>query len=421
MKVKNWRPPKLRARNNNVKNAGMAKKKLREDKIKKSLRATSVELQSRDISVETDNKIYSRDFDNNYPERIERVIANSPTGRRCANLMAKYIAGEGVEDTVIVNRKGETLNDIIDASSNDIAYQYGVYFHTTWKLNENGSGFDPGSLRVLDYVSMAKSQEDGNDYPGKFYYLKKKDQTKIWNPVETETTWYYPYNDNPKIILEQMKNDCKLKGLSNPSWVELLTNYRGQVYYLNLTPKFVYALPLGDSVYNDMDTEFHISQYQNQQTRNGWLGKTVIVKFDDDEEDDADNFDDVIKDNLGSENAADPLIVSVPFSATDDLKKAFLIEQLKPQYDDKLFETTVKNIRQNILGAFNNIPEPLIFSGTGALFGTSADTYTEMKRFYWEQNEYERFKLESTLSKLLKIEVNFLPIKGVENANINVH
>ena len=102
-------------------------------------------------------------------------------------------------------------------------------------------------------------------------------------------------------------------------------------------------------------------------------------------------------------------MVDVPEGSEADLDKAFVVKQLEAQFDDKLFESTVKQLRQNILGAFNNIPEPLIFSSSSALFGTSADTYTEMKKFYWEQNEYERSLLEQTI-RMFGFECNILPI-----------
>ena len=170
-------------------------------------------------------------------------------------------------------------------------------------------------------------------------------------------------------------------------------------------------------MYNDLDTEFRISTYNNTQTRKGFLGKTLITKYEDADGDDADEeFDEELKTWLGSENSSTVFVVTVPQSVTVDLDKAFVVNQLKPQFDDKLFDSTIKNIRQNIMGAFNNIPEALVFAGSGALFGTSADTYNEMKKFYWEQNEYERSQLEQTL-RLFGFDVNILPLV---NESINL-
>lgn len=388
------------------------------NKIKKSLRATNIELQGRDISVAAnDGNIYLRDFDNLYNLRIEKVINNSPTAKRCANMMAKYIVGNGVEAEIIVNKKGETLNDIADLASNEISTQYCVFFYITWTIDINWDDLKPKfvktNLKVLDSIFLAKSKIDSDGFPGKIYQLEMVARKEQFKKVDKNTKWFYPYNDNQKVILQQMKNDCKLKGITEPTPQDLVRNYRGQVYYLNLTPKYQYALPPWDSVYDDMDTEYRISRYNNTQARTGWLGKTIVKKFGGDEDEDK-SFNEELKKNLGSENSADVMVIDVPEGSIDDLSKAFVVDQLKAQFDDKLFESTKKSLRQNIAGNFNNVPEPLLFAGTGALFGTSSDTYNEMKKFYWEQNEYERFKLEKTLSKLTGFLVNFLPIKGIE-------
>jgi len=350
---------------------------------------------------------------------MEKVINNSPTGKRASNLMAKYIVGDGIsEGDKVVNKKGETLNDIADLAAGEIATQYGVFFFISWKFEVDTEllkpKFIPTNLKVLDSIPLAKSKADDNDYPGKIYRLDMIQRKETFKRVDKKTHWYYPYNPDPAVILAQMKNDCRLSGIDNPTVADMAQHYRGQVYYLNLTPKYHYALPPWDSVYDDMDTEYRIAKYNNNQARTGWLGKTVVKKFDGGDEDNK-AFNEVLKQNIGAENSADVIVIDVPEGSTDDLSKAFVVDQLKAQFDDKLFESTKNTIRQNIAGNFNNVPEALLFSGSGALFGTSADAYTEMKRFYWEQNEYERFKLERTLTKLTGINVNFSPIKGVEN------
>ncbi|RMZ58958.1 hypothetical protein D1632_15445 [Chryseobacterium nematophagum] len=385
--------------------------------IKKSLRAENIELFTREISIaDDDKKIYVRDVDNLYPLRIEKIINNSPTAKKCANLMAKYIAGNGNEENFVVNKKGETINDVISSASVDIAYQYGVYFKLKYTLDlENSINdiivFKPESIEVLDYVLMAKSKEDNDDFPGKYYVIKPEDN--CLGAHNDQAIWYYPYSKDQKVIKAQMKHDCKAKEMENPTISQMLQNYRGQVYYMNLTPKYIYALPLVDSVYNDCDSEYRIGLYNNTQSRNGFLGKIVVKKYETDREEDVE-FKDTVKQFFGAENSSDALIVSVPEAGNEDLTKSFVIDQIKPQFDDKLFEITNVSIRENIMGAFNNVPEPLIKAGNGALFGTNAETYKEMKRFYWEQNEMERSKLEQTL-RMFGFKVNILPIKGVEN------
>ncbi len=385
----------------------------------KSLRATNLELHSRDTSVSADDrKIYLRDTDNLYPLRLEKVINNSPTGKRCSNLMAKYIFGKGVDkdSNISVNKRGEKLNQIAKQAAFSISKQGGVFFKVNYLLDveKSVSVFNfKKNISVLDYVPMAKSKEDDDGFPGKFYHLDIEEGKNVFKSTNKNSKWYYPYNSDKKVILKQMRNDCKLKGIKTPTIPQLIQNYRGQVYYLNLTPEYHYALPNWDSVYDNMDSEYRISRYINTQTRNGWLGKTVILKFDDDEEEDKrseNSFNENIKENLGAENSADVLVIDVPINAVDDVNKAFKVDQLKPQYDDKLFDVTIKNLKQSISGAFNNVPEILISAGSGALFGPNSETYIEAKKFYWEQCEWERLDLEEALTELLGIDVSFLSL-----------
>lgn len=391
----------------------------------KYLRASNIELFSREILVSTngEKKTYSRDADDLYPLRIEKIINGSSTGRRCANLMAKYLGGNGNKINFLI-KNGITINDIIRAACTSISKQYGVYFKLNYALDnealisaiDNKPKFKIDNVGVLDYVIMAKSKEDDNDFQGKFYALKFDEEKSIFKDSDDDGNWFYPYNTNSKVILKQMHNDCKIKKVDDPTIHDLISNYRGQVYYLNLTPEYIYALPLVDSVYNDCDTENRISNYNNTQTRTGFAGKTMIIKYaeaieaETERSNGADeDFNDELKDFMGTENSGNLFVVEVPQSLDSDLENSFLVKQLPAQFDDKLYETTIKNLRQNIMGAFNNIPEPLVFAGSGALFGTSADSYNEMKRFYWEQNEYERSALEQTL-RMFGFDVEIMPI-----------
>lgn len=386
-------------------------------------RASAVELFSRKMEHSNDDKkIYSRDVDNKYPERVENIINNSPTARRCAMMMSKFIAGAGVESgkNIIVNTKGDKINDIIEQASDCIAEQYGVYFYIKYRLDTEdiaNLNFKVGNIEILDYVRMAKSKEDDENYQGRYFLLEKEEKNSLFSKTNNNTRWFYPYNSDKRVILEQMKHDCKLKGIENPTIQQLLKNYRGQVFYLNLTPKYIYALPLVDSVYNDCDTEYRLGLYNNTQTRIGFLGQTVVVKFSDDVDENPRHSNDVtltdqIKESLGAENSANVLVVDVPLGATEDLNKAFVVNQLKPQFDDKLFTNLEKSLEKKIMRAFNNIPDALVSSGDGALFGVNAETYEQMKRFYWEQNERERSKLERTLRMFgYDVEIRYFQIE----------
>jgi len=357
------------------------------------IRATLVELWKRKIkAIPNQNNIYLNGENNLYPSEVERVINNSPTAFRCAKMMSNYIAGTIAGDDVVINRKrGDKLSKIVALAARSIAYQNGVFFHIEYGFDTETAELKPVSLDVLDYCKCRISKEDTEENPGKIYYNDYENQL-ITN--KKDELWYYPFNPNKDVVLAQIKADCTDK---NTEITDAIKHYRGQVYYLNLTPEYVYSLPFVDSVFNDADSEFRFGLYVNAQFRNGFLGK-IIVQVAGLEDEDNQKIKSDVSDFLGAENSGSAYVVSSEVS--DDLDKVFRATQLRPQFDDKLIEKTREAIKSNILGAFNNIPEPLILAGNGALFGTNADTYKQMKQFYIEQTKYEREQLQNAFAYL---------------------
>lgn len=371
---------------------------------KYKVRASLIELNKRETKVDKANgkNIYLNGVDNLYPNEVERVINSSPTAFRCAKLMSKYIGGAGIskpeggvykysELKTVNDKKSYKITDIISLASRSISYQYGVFFYIGYGLNEQGDVI-PVCLDVLDYTKCRISKEDTEENKGKVYYKDYEGKKELGKKGDDEY-WFYPYNPNEKVILEQIKKDSN----NEEDLAKAIKHHRGQVYYLNLTPEYVYALSLVDSVYNDADTENRISIYNNKQTRSGFLGKTVVVVQGLDEEADKEVKENVSK-FLGAENSDSVYHLSVDSAL--DLNNIIKFEQLEPQFDDKLFTETKNTIRENIMGAFNNIPEPLVMSSKGSLFGTNSETYKEMKLFYSEQTEEEREKLQEALHYL---------------------
>lgn len=385
---------------------------MNEPKSKKSWRAKIHEMWKRATPVVEDKDshidVYWNGDDNMYPYEVERVINNSPTASRAANLMAKYISGKGLTDpnqNVVVNEtKNYKLTDILNIAAKDMAYQGGSWIHVGYGLDEVTGDVVPKTLDIIEYVECRKAKEDDDDNDGKItVYNYCTDTKKSFNNTseKKEKKWYYPYNSNPKVIKAQILKDAEGKVEDNEDsdayYIEAIQHYRGQIFYLNLTPRYKYALSPIDSVYNDADSEARVSVYTNTQVRKGFLGKTVAVTQGLDEE----QVDEVGKDLatfLGSENSGDMYHLDV--NQTDNIDNTLKFIQLKAQFDDKLFTETDNRIRRNILGAFNNIPEPLVLAGSGALFGTSGEAYEQMKLFYSEQTEEERMTLQRVINML---------------------
>jgi hypothetical protein len=387
--------------------------------ILQKARAKFIELYSRIVELNENSKdetVYWNGDNNLYPNEIERVILNSPTGVLASKLMAKYIGGIGVEgnNEIVNTEKNLKLSDLVKLGASNISRQNGVYFHISYE-------FDGVNLKknidILDYTKTRKGKEDENGNDGIFVF-KDFCENKGFLSKKTVTQWYWPYTTDEKVLLSQIKTDyyAETEEEAEEETDDLslmLPHYRGQVYYLNLTPEFKYALSPFDAVFNDLDTEFRISMYINRQFRTGFLGKTYVVVAGLDEEKEKET-EDAIRSWLGSENAGGVYYLSV--ESSDDIEKIITVKQVKSELDEKMFEKTVINIEDKIIGAANNAPKPLVKS-EDTIFGQSSSTYIEMKKFYTENTEEERSKLEQAIT-YLGYPCKIIPIINIDNESI---
>lgn len=378
-------------------------------------RARFIELFSRLIKLndDRDESIYYNGENNLYPNEIELAILNSPSGKSASKVFAKYISGKGVEYDYLVNpEKNILLSKITRIAGTNIARQNGVWFHVGQRTEiESGQIVLKPVLDILEYTKMRIGKEDDNDYVSKYWFKDCSKEKSFLNKGKDKSEWYYPFNNNLEVIKLQIEKDYKDAGGkdSEADLATMLPYYRGQVYYLNLTPEFKYALSPFDAVYNDLDSEFRISLYTNRQTRTGFLGKTYVITSGLDEEDDERVQKDIEK-WLGSDNIGGTYHLSV--GSTDDIDKMFKVGQVKAEIDDKLFSETKNTLRDNIYAAANNIPAQLVKAET-SIFGTQSETYREMKKFYTEQTFDERDELEKTIA-MLGFPCKIIPIIEIE-------
>jgi len=377
------------------------------------VRAKLIELYKRYTPFAKKEGVYHNGHDDNYDAEIERVISNSPTAKRSALMLSKYISGAGVTDDTVVNfRKNLKKSDIVKEIADDVSVQYGCYIHRSFKIDIQSGKVVPDSLKVLDYLKCRKAKCDDQENEGKIKIVDKeqKKKTGARNGKKADNSWYYPFSNDQKVILAQIKSDAKSADISTEEdrtldLEEALPHYRGQVFYLNLTPKYIYAVSLFDAVYNDCDTEYRIGLYTNSMSRTGFLGKTAVITagLDDDEQE---QIDKDVEGWLGAEDANNVYRFSV--EEAEDIDKVLKIVQVKSQFDEKQFKDTKLTARMNILGAANNIPEGLVYNSQ-SVFGNSGEALENLKRIFTEQTEYERNEVEKTMN-LLGFPCSIIPL-----------
>ncbi|TSE05256.1 hypothetical protein [Aquimarina algiphila] len=372
-------------------------------------RAKIIELFTRLFPVmEKDNSIYYNGEDNNYPERIERLINNSVTAKLAANKMADFIIGKGFEGDInkaVINTKGDTFYTILKKIARSIAYQKSFFLH----INYNIEG-EPNYLDVIPVKKGRISKEDDFLNKGKIWVANKWEITKGFPKKSKEKKkWYYPYNPNLAVINAQRNKDFykysdnKKLVLTTKEKVDLkIEGYRGQVLFVNLEDENIYANAYIDPAYEDADTEYRISTFRNDNIRNGFIGATVATVAVDPDEDEAKITDEQLKSLLGAENSSNILKVEAEVDSNGKLKEVVKFETVKSEVDTKRFQYDEQKTEERQLNCFNNIPKILVKNSDSSLFGTSGEALKVAQEIYNQETEEERKTIEQTLNKIFK-------------------
>lgn len=382
------------------------------------IRATLIELWKKVTPFKESDNVYWNGVNNDYSEEIERVVSNSPSGSRAREMFSKFIYGSGIDENL--NPKfedGVLLSEIVKDVIDDVVVQNGAFIHTTYGLEvvDDNIIFLPKQPKSLIYHNCRISNQDDDGHDGMILYkIYNKNETSVTKKEKKVKKKYYPFNKNQEVIKAQINADAKEAGYVGDDWSEKIKYYRGQVMYLNLTPKFRYAVSKFDSVFNDLDTEYRIGVYFNSSTRGGFLGKLAVLTQGLEEETSKQVKEDM-SNWLGAEGSSD--IYHLDVEQVESLDNVLKIINVPSQFNDKQFSVVSPHIRRNILGAANNLPEGLAFANEGALFAGSGESYIQMKKFYWEQCEWERQKVEDAFWKL-GFNINFQPFKNETDGNI---
>lgn len=370
-------------------------------KNQSKFRATLAEIWSRIINKVESDDYYTNGDDDRYSRTIEGVIMNSPTASRAVDAMAKYIAGKGLTADVTLY-DDISLFDVVNEIAQDIAFQGGCFIHRSLKYDLDSEKFITDKIEVLDYHRMRIGIEDDAENAGKFWDGDFGGEKKGWS-AKKDKEFYYPFSTNQRVIQAQIEADAKESTVETIA--DKLRIYRGQVMYLNTTPRFIYSISPMDAVFNDMDTEYRIGLYSNKVVRSGFLGKKVILFKELDEpindpeiqilESENDKVKRLVQEWMGAENSDSVMVVSVDNMTEPD--KFMHIIDIPSDYNDDMFKETIGRVRRNILGGASNLPEALLFTNDGGLFSGSGEQFIQMKKFYSEQTEKYRLMIEKAL------------------------
>jgi len=319
---------------------------------------------------------------NVYPQIVEGVRDRSYTIKGCCDALANFLGGEGFEDeaigNMVVNSKGDTMNDILDKLKIDAATFSGAF---VVHLGVNMLGeFNNLSIWPLAYWRLGLPTEDGDVYDVKYNSNWEQDPYKEITYAK-RIIEYPKFNPDKDVILEQIEEH----GLEYP----------GMVFYVSPLED-QYPLATFDSVLDQGQTQEEIGLFRLKSIQNG-LNAGAIFSYPGTFEDATKEkqFKDGLNEFTGAKGANSIMVIEDP----SGLKKAAdLVTPLTLTDADKIHEFISKDDKEAIIESFKMPKGILGVQPEGGVFNQQdlQDQYT----YYNMETRPKRNKISRAFKKI---------------------
>ena len=337
---------------------------------------------------------------NDYPTMIELLVGGSATAKACAGVIADFIYGKGFsleaearatarqqrtrfrKDTLYINDKRETPNDLLKKVARSLSYHKGVFV----QVNYNQL-FQKTSVQVLPYRYCRLGARDSNNYRGKVLYYENWDNLQDKKEVDKQVTAIDMYDPRPEVIQAQVE---RVGG-----W----ENYKGQVFFLNLDRNDSYPLAWADVVLLDCESEMLSTKYTRNGFKKGFFGTYAFVTSTMNSDEDREDFRDNLRNSIGVEAEQSVFHFELEMKG-DKLEDQVLVKPIESNVKAELCEYADKKTANNIRKTYGNIPPVLIDFVEGKLGNTSGDSLKEARIFMQEQMQEERQDVQEMFEEL---------------------
>jgi hypothetical protein len=360
----------------------MARVKITADKTKVKPRIDPKDL--------NDLQILSYDNDNLYPQRVVDIVNDSGTAKRCLNMYARFVMGQGAKDLDFyktkINSKGLTVDKLIRKT----AFSKGEFNGIAWHLNFNGLGEVTEVTPInFEYCRLGILTNDL-----KIAVYDDWGKTKRKNFKKTDVEFIDVYNPD--------------QALRQAELVGGIEHYKGQILYW--TPNGLeYPLTDFDAVLEDMITEAQTKRFKANTSAKNFLASHILItgKEEVSEDENGKPIDDgglatQLENFQGGDGSG-----TILWMQRESNEENIELQKVDIQDYDGLYEYTENSSRDNIIGAFN-IPPVLLVRTSGTL-GTSKEI-SDATDFYNSFTAYDRLIIEELLKEVFsRFHVNICP------------
>jgi hypothetical protein len=337
------------------------------------------------VKLDKRTEVFNWGLDNAHPSLIELLIRNSVTAKSAVDKVAKAIYGKsfGEAGNKTINKKGQTLNQMLRIAAREFAKQNNVYFQLTFNGELKINGF---KLIPTPHVRVGKSDSKG--YSGKYIVYDNWDKERTRRIEPSKFSYFDVFNPNPKVVQTQIDA------------AEGINNYKGQILCIQKDTNEVYAdsdlLPVMDEALLEANSQ----KFRSRGSEKGFLNVKIMVVKPFDSEEDRIEFKKNLKNAQGADNSGRVLLLESS-SPTGDLKEDFTLGDLSSEYNDELFKYSDEQAKKNIALAYA-IPRALLDLSDNTLFGDSAAMIASMKQILWESREDDRDIFEEAFNMIGK-------------------
>lgn len=362
--------------------------------------------------------------DNLYPQTFRNILAASSTGAECLDRFADFIEGNGFRDVPfsesVVNRKGDTADDIHALVCRDVAYYNGLALH----VNYNIYG-DIVELHHVPFENCRLVESDDSGYVGKIaihpdWSGQKTRGGKVIKVAKENIDYIDAFNPDKRVVAAQIEAAGGIE------------YYKGQVLWVSLSGKDIYPTGKGDRVVTEMSTDEGLANVKYRNVRNNFLPAAMIftkkgtnITFDQDgneidSRDDDDSFSDSLLQLQGDTNCGKLMEVTLE---TDEDKPE--VVSLNSQNYDKEFTVTDISVTERIYSAFGQEPWYCIRIGK---VGFSGDILEDAFEYYNSIVSKQQRLIERTFARVFRHfyeavnasnDFSVEPLKYVRNAGVS--
>lgn len=360
--------------------------------------------------------------DNLYPQTLKNIVSASSTGSECADRFADFIEGNGFREVsfseYVVNRKGDTADDIHALVCRDIADYGGLALH----VNYNILG-EIVELQHIPFENCRLLEEDDNGYVAKIAIhpdwsgCKTRKGARI--KISKENVDYIDVFNPIKSVVQAQ--------IEAAGGVEY---YKGQVLWVSMAGKQTYPTGKADRVITEMSTDEGLSNIKLRNVRNNFLPAGMMVskkgssiRYDEqgnevkDKKEEDFGFSDAILMLQGDVNSNK--IMEVEIEAEEEEPK---FVPITIQNYDKEFTVTDASVVERIYSAYGQEPWYCIRVGK---VGFSGDILEDAFEYYNSIVSKQQRLIERTFDRIFKYwheianpsnDYSVQPLKYVRNA-----